>query len=103
MEGIMGHHTSSSVHDAFSRFHLKSECEECRAASEADKISLEKRLSEVIKERDEARAQADHFKAQAFDVKNKHEDIQSVCAGLVKSKSGLSSKHESDWQFSRAL
>ncbi|GAA0159035.1 hypothetical protein LIER_15917 [Lithospermum erythrorhizon] len=71
-----------------------SECEESRAASEVDKISLEKRLSEVIRKRDEARAQADHFKAQAFDFNNKHADIQSVCAGLVKSKSNLSSKQE---------
>ncbi|GAA0159036.1 hypothetical protein LIER_15918 [Lithospermum erythrorhizon] len=114
MEGIMGHPTPSSVHDAFSHFYLKShlsysfrsmacarglflrwsECEESRAASEVDKISLEKRLSEVIRKRDEARAQADHFKAQAFDFNNKHADIQSVCAGLVKSKSNLSSKQE---------
>ncbi|GAA0149254.1 hypothetical protein LIER_08481 [Lithospermum erythrorhizon] len=73
-----------------------SECKESRAASEADKIFLEKRLSEVIRERDEAWAQAEDFKAQAFDFKNKHVDIQSVCTGLVKSKSDLYSKHESE-------
>ncbi|GAA0174141.1 hypothetical protein LIER_27589 [Lithospermum erythrorhizon] len=73
-----------------------SECEESRATLEADKISLEKLLSEVNRQRDEAWAQADHFKAQAFDFKNKHANIRSVCAGLVKSESDLSAKHESE-------
>ncbi|GAA0142504.1 hypothetical protein LIER_03390 [Lithospermum erythrorhizon] len=101
MEGIMGYSSPSELHDAFSHFQLKStecahglflkwkESEESRAAFEADKISLEKCLSEVIKERDEARA-------QDADLKNKHANLQAVCNGLVKSKTDLSSQHEID-------
>ncbi|GAA0148705.1 hypothetical protein LIER_08077 [Lithospermum erythrorhizon] len=52
--------------------------------------------SGLLRQRDEAWAQANHFKAQAFDFMNKHEDIQFVYAGLVKSMSYLSSKHETE-------
>ncbi|GAA0159836.1 hypothetical protein LIER_16530 [Lithospermum erythrorhizon] len=55
----------------------------------AEMTTLEKRLSEVIKERDEARAQAE-------DLRNKHADLQAICNRLVKFKSDLSCKHEID-------
>ncbi|GAA0154391.1 hypothetical protein LIER_12385 [Lithospermum erythrorhizon] len=87
MEGIIGYSSPLELHDAFSHFQLDSE--ESRAAFEADKASLEKRLFEIIRERDEARA-------QATDLKNKHADFQAVCNGLVKSKVDLSSKHKID-------
>ncbi|GAA0163631.1 hypothetical protein LIER_19446 [Lithospermum erythrorhizon] len=99
MEGIMGYSSPSKLQNAFSHFHLKStecadglflkwkESEESRATSKAKKTSLEKRLSEVRREMDETRA-------QAADLRNKHEDLQAVCNGIVKSKSDLSCKHE---------
>ncbi|GAA0154592.1 hypothetical protein LIER_12529 [Lithospermum erythrorhizon] len=65
------------------------EFEESRVNFEAEKTTLEKRLSEVIKERDEARAQDE-------DLRNKHASLQTVCNVLVKSKSDLSCKHEID-------
>ncbi|GAA0183213.1 hypothetical protein LIER_30671 [Lithospermum erythrorhizon] len=124
MEGIMGYSSPTELQDAFSHFHLKefssfsfkylmiflslirglltfmqsTECahglflkwkesEKSRATSETEKTSLENFLSDVIRERDEARAQAEV-------LKNKHEHLQAVCDGLVKSKSDLSYKHE---------
>ncbi|GAA0154738.1 hypothetical protein LIER_12636 [Lithospermum erythrorhizon] len=100
-EGIMGYSIPSELHDAFSHFQLKAmecahrlflkwkESEESLVNSETEKTSLEKRLSEVLRERDGARAQAE-------DLKRKHEDLKSICNGLVKSKSDLSCKHEID-------
>ncbi|GAA0138845.1 hypothetical protein LIER_00511 [Lithospermum erythrorhizon] len=101
MEDIMGYSILTELHVAFSHFQLKvmkcahglflkwKEFEESRVNSEAEKTTLEKRLSEVMKERDEARAQAE-------DLRNKHANLQEVCNGLVKSKSDLSCKHEID-------
>ncbi|GAA0173746.1 hypothetical protein LIER_41579 [Lithospermum erythrorhizon] len=41
----------------------------------------------LIREKDKARAQAEV-------LKNKHEDLQAFCNGLVKSKSDISHQHE---------
>ncbi|GAA0162200.1 hypothetical protein LIER_18342 [Lithospermum erythrorhizon] len=70
MEGIMGYSIPSELHDAFSHFQLMAtecahglfskwkESKESRVNSKIEKTSLEKRLSEVLREMDEARAQA---------------------------------------------
>ncbi|GAA0148825.1 hypothetical protein LIER_08161 [Lithospermum erythrorhizon] len=73
---------TKSAHRLFLKW---KESEESRVNSETEKTTLEKRLSEVLRERDEARAQAE-------DLRRKHEDLQAICNGLLKSKSDLSSR-----------
>ncbi|GAA0162102.1 hypothetical protein LIER_18273 [Lithospermum erythrorhizon] len=99
MEGILQYSSPSELHDAYSHFQLKAtECahelflkwkefEDSRAASETEKFSLERCLSEVLRERDEARAQAD-------DLRDKYEDLQAVRDRLVKSKSDISHQYD---------
>ncbi|GAA0155146.1 hypothetical protein LIER_12941 [Lithospermum erythrorhizon] len=65
------------------------ESKDSRADSEAEKASLEKGLSEVLRDRDEARTQAD-------DLRGKYEDLQAVRDGLVKYRSDLSHQYDTN-------
>ncbi|GAA0152878.1 hypothetical protein LIER_11246 [Lithospermum erythrorhizon] len=101
MEGVLQYSTPGDLQDSFSHFQLKAtectyglslkwrECEESQARLEAEKTSLEKRLAEVLRERDEARA-------CAHDLEDKYGDLQAVRDGLFKSKSDLSLRNDKD-------
>ncbi|GAA0141390.1 hypothetical protein LIER_02542 [Lithospermum erythrorhizon] len=83
MEGIMGHPTSSSIHDAFSHFHLKSmECDQ----------GLFLKWSEC----EDPEPPPKQRRALAAEFEHKHVDLHYVFNWLVKSKSDLSSKYEID-------
>ncbi|GAA0166666.1 hypothetical protein LIER_21772 [Lithospermum erythrorhizon] len=74
---------------AYGLFLKWKESEDSRVDSEAEKVSLEKGLSEVLRERDEAQAQDD-------DLRGKYEDLLAIRDGLVKSRSDLSHQCDTD-------
>ncbi|GAA0168506.1 hypothetical protein LIER_23210 [Lithospermum erythrorhizon] len=90
MEGVLQYSTQGDLHDSFSHFQLKAfecayrmslkwrESEVSRARLKSEKTSLERRLVEVLRERDETRA-------YARDLEGKYEDLQSVRHGIIKS------------------
>ncbi|GAA0152407.1 hypothetical protein LIER_10896 [Lithospermum erythrorhizon] len=102
MEGIMGHPTPSSIHDAFSHFHLKSmeyarglflrwsECEESRDASEAEKISLEKRMSESdLSSKNESelavfKSSLEEAAVQIKELQSQNRDTRKLLAGSLE-------------------